>query len=308
MFDALMNEFQIFPRFKDFILLFGSKRGDYEMGLPRMRFRLLNSVAVKPIEQYYTGFGTRLSSAKRPSERERADKLLVECAYGLKYVESNNRNGQKPWSMRQTAVYHKYVYGQDVNTSTWMIVAVSKRTKRSVGKHVEGSADLTALNPFEIHVIILITSLANWRPYIIYLTEQITEQVRCAKFTMRSGEPNTVAKSDKLIVAPIDQKDSVYSLSIDERQVLKDLEDVLIDNLLVLESTADTINSLSRYYQRYCRANNNLSHDISMEDPDMIITTLQEQEKEVRLSKQKIETLHRKVQGSIELVRPYKGR
>ena len=88
--------------------------------------------------------------------------------------------------MRQTAVYHKHSYGQDVNTPTWMLVAASKRTKRSVRKYVEGSSNLTALNPFEIHLIILDTSLANWRPYIIYLTEQITEQVRCAELAIES--------------------------------------------------------------------------------------------------------------------------
>ena len=89
--------------------------------------------------------------------------------------------------MRQTAVYHKHAYGQDVNTPTWVLVAASKRTKQSVQKYVEGSSNLTALNPFEIHLIILDTSLANWRPYIIYLTEQITEQVRRGEMAMGSG-------------------------------------------------------------------------------------------------------------------------
>ena len=306
MFDALMNELHIFPRFKDFIILFGHKLNDNEIGLPQLRFRQLKSIAVKPIEQCYAGFGMILSWAKHASDW--ADRTLIECAYVLKYVDLNHRSEQKPWSMRQTAVYHKYAYGQDVNTSTWMLVAVSERTKRSVGKYVEGSSDLATLNPFEIHVIILDTSLANWRLYIIYLTEQVTEQVRGVKLTMWSGDADTVPKSDKLVVAPIDKEDSVHSLSIDERQVLKDLEDLLIDNLLILESTAETIASLSRNYQSYSRASNTPPDGINTEDPDMIITTLQEQEREIRSSKRKIETLHRKVQGSIELVRPHAGR
>lgn len=44
---------------------------------------------------------------------------------------------------------------------------------------------MTALNPFEIHLIILDTSLANWRPYIVYLTEQITEHVGDVPFTIK---------------------------------------------------------------------------------------------------------------------------
>ena len=83
--------------------------------------------------------------------------------------------------MRQTVIYHRYAYGQGVYTSTWMLVAASNRTKQSVAKYVEGSSDLNALNPFEIYALILDTSLANWRLYIIYLTEQISEQVRWAK-------------------------------------------------------------------------------------------------------------------------------
>lgn len=113
--------------------------------------------------------------------------LIPEIAYGLKYVELNNRSARKPWSTRQSAIYHRYAYGQEANTSTWVLVASSRRTKRSVGKYVRGSSDLTALNPFEIHLIILDTSLANWRPYIIYLTEQITEQVEIWLLSYPSG-------------------------------------------------------------------------------------------------------------------------
>ena len=39
------------------------------------------------------------------------------------------------------------------------------------------SSDILESNPFEIHLIVLDNVLANWRPYIIYLTKKITEQV-----------------------------------------------------------------------------------------------------------------------------------
>ena len=110
-------------------------------------------------------------------------------------------------------------------------------------------------------------------------------------------------KSDKLIVASIDEKYPVEVLKIDELQTLKDFEDLLIDHLLLLDSTAETIASLSESYYSYCRACKPLSHDSSVEDSDMIILTLQEQDREVLSSKRKIETLHKKVQGSFQLVR-----
>ena len=112
-----------------------------------------------------------------------------------------------------------------------------------------------------------------------------------------------LSKSDKLVVASIEEKDPVHVLNIDERQILKDFEDRLVDSMLILDTTADTIASLSRNYQSYCRACKTLSHDVTMEDPDTVLLTLQEQGREVESSKRNIETLHRKVQGSIQLVR-----
>lgn len=43
---------------------------------------------------------------------------------------------------------------------------------------MKSSSDLAALNPFEKHLILLDALLANWRPYIVYLRKQITEQAR----------------------------------------------------------------------------------------------------------------------------------
>ena len=57
MFNALMNEFHIFPRFKEFVLLFGSKRRDSEIGVPQLRFRHLLVPASKPLEHDCVGFG-----------------------------------------------------------------------------------------------------------------------------------------------------------------------------------------------------------------------------------------------------------
>ena len=110
-------------------------------------------------------------------------------------------------------------------------------------------------------------------------------------------------KSEKLIVASIDEKDPLQLLNIEERQVLKDLEDLLIDILLILDSTLDTIASLLKNYEKYCHTCRESGQDASFTDSDLIKVALQRQEIEVRSSKRTINTLHRKVQGSIQLVR-----
>ena len=60
LFDALLSELRIFPRFKDFILLFGSKREDYEIGVPQLRFRRRFERIFGSQEPRYDGFGTNL--------------------------------------------------------------------------------------------------------------------------------------------------------------------------------------------------------------------------------------------------------
>ena len=92
-------------------------------------------------------------------------------------------------------------------------------------------------------------------------------------------------------------------LNVEERQILKDYEDLLIDNLLVLDTTLDTIASLLSNYQSHRRSSQLQSREIPTDDIDLISIALQEQKSGVSSSRRKIETLHRKVQGSIKLVR-----
>ena len=62
MFNALMTEFRIFPRFKEFILLFGSKREDNEIAVPQLHFRRKLARTDVPLKQRFLGFGTESKS------------------------------------------------------------------------------------------------------------------------------------------------------------------------------------------------------------------------------------------------------
>lgn len=62
LFEELMSAFGIFPRFKEFVLLFGAKRRENEIGPPRMRFRRLLANSAEPVHKRYTGFGECSSS------------------------------------------------------------------------------------------------------------------------------------------------------------------------------------------------------------------------------------------------------
>lgn len=101
--------------------------------------------------------------------------IFSECAYGLRYVDLKNRDGGNSWSMRQTVIYHKYLATN--KSSTWVMVSPSTKTETCLDQYTRTCGDLTLLNPFEIHLLVLDTLLANWRPYIVDLTARITEQV-----------------------------------------------------------------------------------------------------------------------------------
>ena len=57
MFDDIMSEFDILPRFREFVMLFGSKSRENEISPPQMRFRKLVDKPNDPVEAVCTGFG-----------------------------------------------------------------------------------------------------------------------------------------------------------------------------------------------------------------------------------------------------------
>lgn len=170
LFETLMSEFNILPRFREFLLLFGAKHGESEIGPPQLRSRRIIDTAENTMKKAYGGFGILCFSSLQGCGLTRA-----ELAYGLRYVELNNRNPAEPWSIRQTAIYHKF--RAISKASTWVMVSASKRAEQCIDRYVKSCVDLSPLNPFEIHLIVLDTTLATWRPYIVSLTEKIRQQV-----------------------------------------------------------------------------------------------------------------------------------
>ena len=171
LFESLMYELSILPRFKDFVLLFGAKSGDNEIGPPHMMYRRLMTDLDGVDHERCVGFGDFTILCCYLSLLT----ITSECAYGLRYVESKYRSDKKSWSIRQTAVYHKYKGRGE--SSTWVLISASDSARRRLDRYIKSSTNITTLNPFEIHLILLDSALENWRRYIVDLTEKITQQV-----------------------------------------------------------------------------------------------------------------------------------
>ena len=197
-------------------------------------------------------------------------------------------------------VYHKYK--ADSHSSTWVLVAASASAKLDLDKYLKGCTDVTTLNPFEIHVILVDTALANWRPRIVDLTEEITHQVSIYCLVPISLAKLTIMQSNRVLVADIGSTNSWQLLDVEERQKLKESEDQIIDILAVLTSTADTISSMIQNYNEFCQdfsAPLKSTSDIKL---DLVHYALQEKLREVHLNQEKVKALHVKVQGTISLV------
>ena len=97
----------------------------------------------------------------------------------------------------------------------------------------------------------------------------------------------------------------LIAIQVGERQQLKDLEDQILDVMLVLDSTHETIVSLIENYRRF-RQHPCISNDLGDGDSDAIDAAFQEKQKEICSSTQKVQIVHAKLKSTIELV-SYKG-
>lgn len=85
--------------------------------------------------------------------------------------------------------------------------------------------------------------------------------------------------------------------------MLKDFEDSLIDNMLTLDATVDTITALLSTYTQFCRECGTNVDDDHKDCFDLIEVALRDQHRAISSHRRQIETLHTKVQGTIQLVR-----
>ncbi len=108
-------------------------------------------------------------------------------------------------------------------------------------------------------------------------------------------------KSDKVLVASTKELDA-WRMEFDERQRLKDFEDQLVDILLVLDTTHDTILSLLDKYKQYCSDCRRHLECIDDQNFDSIESALGEKQRDVKSTRRKIETLLAKIRGTTKLV------
>ncbi|KAK4941155.1 hypothetical protein LTR10_018828 [Elasticomyces elasticus] len=261
LFESLVLECNIFPQFIEFVLCFGAKHFESEIGPPHLLFRPL---VVGGAGSFSDGY---------------------ECAYVLRLVELNRRGDEgRPWSMRQFAVHQRYVTSS--NTSTWTYIALTKRCEVRLKGYLGGVDGGGISNPFEIHLLLLDMAVANWRPYLVWLTAEINE------------------RADKVIVSSVEGDSLVPMADFNERQRLKQLEDDIVDMQLMLDSTLDSVEAmLVSYTEKFMKTRIQGQSQSDLLSQDLIIGTLHEKRGEVNLLRTKVTALRTKLAGTTELQR-----
>ena len=106
----------------------------------------------------------------------------------LRRVERHGRpvfEGQSPWSIRQTAIYHRIKAPtvsknlfQSNCMSMFLLIAPSMHVERKLCDYLDASTSSRVdASPFTLHLLLVKESLEGWMGYMAWLEKQLKEQV-----------------------------------------------------------------------------------------------------------------------------------
>lgn len=145
-FEALCSRLDVFMAFRDTIVCMGLREREMEVAPPRLKWQNLSS---NTGHELYEGW---------------------ELSYCLRYIEENHRGGDRPWSLRQFAVYNKV---EPVSTfASWIFVSLPSDAHAKVEDFMSEAHASGLESSVILHLTLLEMAIAYWRPYLLYLTEQ----------------------------------------------------------------------------------------------------------------------------------------
>ncbi|OJD29032.1 cmgc cdk protein kinase [Diplodia corticola] len=267
--------FAVFPPFWRCIFTFGKKSNEDECDFPGFKSR-------GPIRMIM-------------------DQPTIESAYVVRRAELNHRDaseGQSPWSIRQTAVYHRLCSRKDAShdtlcasafpslKSTVLLVSPSKAVEKKISRLFKlALTQEEGANPCIVHSLIVADSVKGWMGYISWLEKHVKEV--SVRITFADLEPPQG-----------DGSDEGFTFDVDDRQALKVSEDSIIDLQIILSTLRSTVEGIRHYCQKCCT----LAHHI---DECSCVAALQELDayiEEVNLCIDRAATLKERVISTGQLL------
>src|SRR5205814_10547112 len=105
-----------------------------------------------------------------------------------------------------------------------------------------------------------------------------------------------------VLVASAEDGEDVEIIRYGDRQKLKKIEDQVIDILLVLDSTLDTVSNLLERYKYFSKQFGIFLHKRTIYGSDPIIFALNEKSQEILYTRKKAEALASKIRSTMNLV------
>ncbi|EXJ76507.1 uncharacterized protein A1O5_01015 [Cladophialophora psammophila CBS 110553] len=177
--------------------------------------------------------------------------------------------------MRQFLPYHQIP--TDSATACIIFAGIGKGAERLLGHYISCCGRNEVFDPVEVHLVLLSSVTATWRPYMGYLDKEVSTQADRAILTDLNG-------------------DGVEMTQLEERQYLKQLEDALDEAAAILEHTTDTADTV---HKSFMPAWPNITRNIPFEILDH---GFQEVIQGLRHYGTQTETLRNKVKSASDLV------
>ncbi|EKG19678.1 hypothetical protein MPH_03059 [Macrophomina phaseolina MS6] len=171
----------------------------------------------------------------------------LECAYVLRRVELHGRRiteDESPWSIRQTAVYHKLnphmlrksVRSMPEHQSVYLLINPSNSGEQQVDQLLELAHFKEQEIPhFFIHSLLIADSLHGWMEYLAWIERDLKD------------------RSDRITFSKLGTMEKDFSFSVRDRQALKVLEDRVIDLQIIIGTLLSNVKGIRKHSRDFCR-------------------------------------------------------
>jgi len=150
-FERLCSSLHAFDAFKHMIMYMGFRNGEVEIAPPRTRWQYIQAL-------------------------KGSDDSIFECCYTLRYIQKN-QSGDKcyPWSLRQFAVYNKSATKEF--DSSWALVTLPDKALADLVDCIKEENVSSRNRSLRMHLALVEHAFVCWRPYLVYLSQEIEECV-----------------------------------------------------------------------------------------------------------------------------------
>lgn len=161
-YDELAGRLLMFPAFRETIMCMGKRTEEHEVLPPPLKWHTVRGVECL------------------------TDTPSWECSYVLRFTRLNAGLTSRPWSLRQFAVYEKLSPVDD--TSSWVFVDPPEEVTHLFPSTIFQGDMPSPEASISTHLALLNNTVTYFRPYMIYLSEEVAKHVSRNRHPIASNQ------------------------------------------------------------------------------------------------------------------------